>query len=101
MKRPNDTFESVEIVGKLADGEIASIARMQLIVSLVAIIGGVLLILVGVGLVYLGFKGSIQWSFSAFGLSSKLIDASPGIFLMVVGIILIALNRFSVRANRK
>lgn len=42
----------------------------------------------------LGLIGTIQWSFTAFGINSKLANASPGIFLCLVGVLIIALNRF-------
>jgi hypothetical protein len=101
MKKNKGEFQSVQLQGKLTDADLLNVSRMQFIVSLTALIGGMLLIALGILLVYLGFNGSLQWSFSAFGVQSKLVDASPGVFVMVVGIILIAVNRFSVTATRK
>ena len=100
MKKNKAEFQSVQLQGKLTEDELLNVSRMQFIVSLTALIGGMLLVAWDVAR-RRGFKGSLQWSFSAFGVQSKLVDASPGIFVMVVGVILIGVNRFSVTATRK
>jgi divalent metal cation (Fe/Co/Zn/Cd) transporter len=73
---------------------------MQLVVSLAALAAGVVLALAGAAVVVLGIQGSLDWSFEAFGVKSKLIDASPGVVLMVVAVLTIVLNRFSLTAER-
>lgn len=56
------------------------------------VIGG-LLCLLGVVLLLMGFAGSIEWLVEAPGIKSKLINASPGIVLSVMGLVILIVYR--------
>jgi hypothetical protein len=93
-------LDAVRISGTVSDQEIARLARMQFIASLAGLAAGLILALGGSVLVVLGIQGSLNWSMSAFGVSNKLVNASPGVVLIVAGVLTIALSRFSVTINR-
>ena len=63
---------------------------------LVGILPGVVMVLLGGGVFYLGITGIITWAASALGFTSHLLDASPGIVLFIVGLLMIWTSRRKV-----
>jgi hypothetical protein len=66
------------------------------------------IILVGSGFIILGYrfvekgiKGEIDWIVKAFGNESILKNATPGVFLIVVGLLIILLARDNVEYKGK
>lgn len=57
--------------------------------SIMGIIIGGLISFLGIFLLLFGLTGSIDWLVNAGGISSKLINASPGIVIVVVGMIIL------------
>jgi len=57
--------------------------------TLVGILAGVVMVLLGGGVFYLGITGVVTWPASALGFTSQLVNASPGIVLFVVGLVAI------------
>jgi len=64
-----------------------------LIVGLVCIIGGIVLFLHGVA-------GSTSWTASFLGASSDISDAAPGAILFIVGLFIVWITRFEVKAGK-
>jgi hypothetical protein len=90
-------LDRVDISKKVSPTVQKKLIAQQFAVSMVSLVLGALATTAGVVLTMLGLTGTIQWSFSGFGINSKLANASPGIFLCVVGVLIIALNRFVVK----
>lgn len=65
--------------------------------SIMGIAIGGLISLLGIFLLLFGLTGSIEWLVNAGGLSSKLINASPGLVIVVVGMVIIILYKPRVR----
>jgi len=67
--------------------------------GLVGVVVGLLMIVVGGGLFYLGVTGMVTWAANAFGFNSEYVDASPGAVLCVVGLAVIASSRRRVATD--
>lgn len=65
--------------------------------SIMGLVIGGLIAFGGIFLILFGLAGSIQWLVNAGGISSKLINASPGVVIVVVGMIIIILYKPRVR----
>ena len=68
-------------------------------VILVALLGAGL---VGLGfwLIYEGFTGDIQMFLSGEGIEAKIVNASPGIILVILGVLLIWRSRPDIRIKK-
>jgi hypothetical protein len=60
---------------------------------------GVVLVLLGCGLFFLGIAGLANWVTRAFGFTNAFVDASPGAVLFVVGLLVIWGGRRKVAAD--
>lgn len=66
----------------------------RLSIEIVGLAIGLTCILIGVVLLILGINGSINWNFK-FGLfESNLENATPGILMMIIGFLIIALTNY-------
>ncbi|MCK4655652.1 MAG: hypothetical protein KAT85_01435 [candidate division Zixibacteria bacterium] len=54
---------------------------------------GLFVILVGVVLILLRISGSVTWHIDISGLESELLDASPGLVVVIVGFLIIYVTR--------
>lgn len=73
----------------------------EFIIVLISLIGGVGCLVAGIVLTVLGFTGSIEWIVEASGFTSRLINASPGIVLMIIGFWLTLKSRLKIKAKKK
>jgi hypothetical protein len=64
-----------------------------LVLGLASIIGGIVLFLHGVA-------GASSWTAKFLGASSQISDAAPGAVLFIVGLFIIFVTRFSVKAGK-
>lgn len=48
---------------------------------------------------HLGFTGNINWIIEGTDFTSKLINASPGVLLMVIGALIIIFKRLKIRSK--
>jgi uncharacterized protein DUF4339 len=67
--------------------------------GVVGVVVGLLMIVVGGGLFYLGVTGMVTWAANTFGFTSEYVDASPGAVLCVVGLVVIAGSRRKVSTD--
>lgn len=65
------------------------------------IIGGYFLIGTGVLVMILGLSGNIEWVMEAAGFSSRLVNASPGIVMIVAGVYLVSRGKMDVKATKE
>ena len=73
----------------------------EFIIVLISLIGGIGCIIAGIILTILGFTGSIEWIVEASGSTSRLINASPGIVLMIIGFWLTLKSRLNIKAKKQ
>jgi hypothetical protein len=99
-KKPPPTLSKVDLGGSVSPALQRDFVRQQFIVSMASLALGTISLLLGAVLAICGLTGAIQWSFSAFGLKSNLADAGPGALLCIVGLLIIALNRFSIKIRK-
>lgn len=72
----------------------------EFIIILLSLIGGIGCLIAGIVLTVLGFTGSIEWIVELSGFTSRLINASPGIVLMILGLVLILRSRLKIKAKK-
>lgn len=84
-KPVNQQSHSKELLDKAIDGEYGYGKRGQLL-GFAAIIGGIILALFGAA-------GSTTWMAKVIGFESKLVGASPGVVLFIVGIFLVRFTK--------
>lgn len=73
----------------------------EFVIVLISLIGGIGCLVAGIVLTVLGFTGSIEWIVEASGFTSKLINASPGIVLMIIGFWLTLKSRLKIKAKKQ
>lgn len=73
----------------------------EFIIVLISLIGGIGCIIAGIILTILGFSGDIEWVVEVSGFTSKLINASPGIVLIILGTILVIKSRLNINTRKK
>ncbi len=73
----------------------------EFIIVLISLIGGIGCLIARIILTILGFTGSIEWIVEASGFTSRLINASPGIVLMIIGFWLTLKSRLSIKAKKQ
>lgn len=76
------------------------IAMYQLIYSLTGVILGFVCIIGGIILFLAGVTGSSQWIVNLVGSDSKLSNAAPGAILFVVGLFIVLVTRYRVKAKK-
>lgn len=73
----------------------------EFIIVLLSLIGGIGCLVAGIVLTILGFTGSIEWIVEASGFTSRLINASPGIVLIIIGFWLTLKSRLKIKAKKQ
>ena len=73
---------------------------MEYITVFAIIIGGYVLIITGVIVLLLGLSGNIEWVMEAAGFTSRLVNASPGIIMIVAGTYLVSKGKIDVNAKK-
>lgn len=71
----------------------------EFIIVLLSLIGGIGCLVAGIILTVLGFTGSIEWIVETSSFTSKLINASPGIMLMIIGFWLTLKSRLKIKTK--
>lgn len=72
---------------------------MEFLTVFAIIIGGYVLISIGVVVMILGFSGDIEWVMEAAGFTSRLVNASPGIVMIIAGTYLVSKGKIDVKAK--
>lgn len=73
---------------------------MEFITVFAIIIGGYVLIITGFVVLLLGLSGNIEWVMEAAGFTSRLVNASPGIIMIVAGTYLVSKGKIDVNAKK-
>ncbi len=74
--------------------------KYEYIIVLLSMIGGYTLIIGGVILMLLGLSGNVEWIVEAASVQSKLVNASPGLVMILVGALLVWKSRMDVKVKR-
>lgn len=69
----------------------------EFIMALLPVLGGLACIVSGIYFIYEGLAGDIQLIVEGSSLSMKLLNASPGIVLVALGVIILWKKRFKVK----
>jgi hypothetical protein len=98
---PPALSEAVDIEGQALDAEaIGKIIESEQRGSLPGRMCGVILVVAGLGLMASGLSGSVSWVVQLGGLSSRLTNATPGVFSVVAGVVLLLLSRPNVKIQK-
>ena len=89
-----DAVTATTLVGKLA-------IIFEFIMALLPVLGGLACIVSGIYFVYEGFTGDIQLIVEGSSLSMKLLNASPGIILVALGVIILWKKRYKVNITNQ
>lgn len=73
----------------------------EFISFLLPFISGFACLIGGFILTILGFNGNISWIVEVSGFTSKLTNATPGIILMIIGLLIILNKKFEVNISKK
>lgn len=93
--------EAIDIEGQALDSRtIARILKAEEQGHRTGRTAGFLLTVTGLVLIILGFSGSVNWIVEFKGFTSRLTNATPGVFLVVVGAVLLVFSRPSVRIRK-
>jgi hypothetical protein len=92
--------KKVEIPSSMDATLARSITTHQLIYSLAGLLMGLACIVGGLVLALRGVTGSAGWTAKVLGLESELTDAAPGVVLFVVGIFMVWVTRYNVKARK-
>lgn len=80
---------------------VTSVGKMtiifEFIMALLPLLGGLACIISGIYFIYAGLTGDIQLIVEANTLSMKLVNASPGMALVALGVILLWRNHYKVK----
>ena len=71
-----------------------TLAKFQLIYSVVGLVLGLICIIGGIILFLNGVAGSTSWTASMFRAESKISDAAPGAVLFIVGLFVVFVTRY-------
>lgn len=90
-----------EIDPSLANTQFGMLSLIfEFITVFAIIIGGYFLIIFGVIMTLLGLSGNIEWVMESAGFSSRLVNASPGILMIIVGAFLVSKGKMDVKATK-
>jgi len=93
---------SVEIKNeKLGKPFWEKVVYYQFIISLTGMITGILIVLLGAFMAFRGISGTTNWIFNILGFQSQIAEATPGIILFLLGIVIIYLTRFKINSSGK
>lgn len=90
--RPENVIHSVEIKPSTPVGLQEKLAEAEFRKGREGLVAGVLCIISGMALCYLGIKGTMTWTAKILGSESKMWDASPGAILFIVGVFIIMIT---------
>jgi hypothetical protein len=90
--RPPDEYRD-NVFWRQASASQFKYSVLGLILGLICVIGGVVLFVHGV-------IGATSWTTKIVGAVSNISDAGPGAVLFVVGLFVVWITRFDIRANR-
>ena len=92
----------VDIPAQAAEpGLWSRVSFMQFAYSVLGLVAGLACIVFGVVLFFNGVPGSVSWTTKFLGLQSQINGAAPGTILFLVGLFIIWITRFDIRARWK
>ena len=77
------------------------IISAEFITVIIGLVIGGICIIAGFILSILGVSGSVEWFLKAQSITAKLVNASPGVVLTIVGLIIVLRNRLKIKSTKK
>lgn len=77
------------------------VSTHQLIYSLTGLLVGVLCIVAGLVLFLMGVTGNVGWQISIPGVESNLANATPGVVVFVVGLLIVFITRYTFSVHKR
>ncbi len=74
--------------------------KYEFIIVLLSLISGITMIIAGVVFMALGLNGNIEWIVEATDFHSRMINASPGLVLAIVGGFLVWRSRMNIKVTK-
>ena len=94
--------EMVHIRGEIKDPELwKSAVKYQFIYSILGLVLGLCCIVGGIILFLNGITGSTDWTLKIWGSESIINDAGAGVVLFIVGLFVVFITRYSIKATKK
>lgn len=90
----------VIISGEASEKTQQMLIRYQFIASLVGLVIGLVLMILGAVLFLNGVTGSTSFVAEVLGLKGRLANASPGALLSLIGLFIIYVTRFNVKIQK-
>lgn len=75
--------------------------KYEFILAILSLVSGITMIIAGIVFMALGLSGKIEWIVEATDFHSRLVNASPGLVLAIMGAILVWKSRMDVKVTRK
>ena len=75
--------------------------KYEFIIVLLSMISGITMIIAGVVFLALGLNGNIEWIVEATDFHSRMINASPGLVLAIVGGLLVWRSRMNIKVTKE
>jgi len=91
---------SAAFVGQHSDKLVEQISRHQLIYSICGLVLGFLCVVGGIVLLLAGVAGKVNWTAKFLGASSGILDAAPGVVLIIVGLFVVFMTRYVLKSRR-
>ena len=91
----------IEYDTEVDEQTIKHLADIQLKYSLAGLCIGAVSIILGCSLLYFGITGSSSFIANTVGLKTELNDAAPGTVLLVVGLLIIVITKFSFTIKKR
>jgi len=94
--------EAVDLRGvPLTAAQVDRIIENERTGSLPGLISGTILVLFGIGATVAGLSGSMDLVVAVHNFSSRLTNATPGVFCVVAGVVLLLLSKPTVKVSGK
>ncbi len=92
---------STELDSATNDETQITLAKIEKSSSIWGKVIGLVVIIIGAYLTIGGITGATNWTVKIFNIDSELTDATPGVILFVIGLIIIATSRYSFKHVKK
>jgi len=91
----------IEIPNRINDEQLwRNITRFHFIQSMIALVIGFVIVILGIYVLLVGTTGNSDWKFSILDFESNITNAGPGIILCIIGLLVIWASRINVKVKK-
>jgi len=91
---------NAEIPGNVSPQIWRTVIRQEFWYSLIGLVSGFSTIILGIYLSAKGLLGKIDWIVNVKGIESRLLNATPGVVLFLIGFFIIVFTRYKVKVSK-